>query len=793
MSASTDSESLAKTVLQIVSFYNSCGGYLIYGVMELEKDLNFTPSSIEQGIFNTAQLRDKIKHYTGTAIDCTYSELKIKINNAEFMMGVLHIPKRDPSKPPVSFTKNGPNKKNNGKPVFQSEDTYFRFMDECKKAITSGDWQVLFSDRNFSYKSGLELSTSDINRKTIAHNLPDKTLIFSKFVGRENILSELWSWLIDDFEYVKILSGDGGKGKTSIAYEFCRTFIEHPPIGFERVLWLSVKEKQFSGITNSYYELREADFSNCSSFLICLAANCALDPSDYQDASDKTIKTDLKQSLPLFPSIIVVDDIDSLDDDEQKRVVDACRQLGSMNVRYLITTRKKHAYSSDICLDIKGLDGDDFKNYIKTITEKYSIQELKAKELELLHTQTDGSPLLASSILRLFKQGLPLTESIREWKGQAGEDARNAAIKREIKSLSVDAKRILLVISILRNCSFSEIKQIAGVERIKLVDCLEEIQSLFLVNEPRIIDTEERFSVSNTTSLVVAEIKDQLAFDYKKIQEAAKRFREKPVGAKEGNRKRVGLAINQAIALLNEGRSDDAIKTIDAELKSFKNNSDLLLMKARCFYQNEQRNFEIIRQLSKSSIDEGQNKELAYEYWYVSEEHIGSINGMLEVSSKAVQFRNFDTNKWLERLANSYVRRSALREGEDAIKDIIEASTALTKTLDSLSGAAKDLRIQELYSLHDLLWIMLEASKYHSWLSIFDEMYKLIKQGDSRTSMYRNAARCLLEAKSEKKMTEAKLEAYSICKDKFIILLESRSLKDIADRPFGDLIKSLDD
>ena len=388
---------------------------------------------------------------------------------------------------------------------------------------------------------------------------------------------------------------------------------------------------------------------------------------------------------------------------------------------------------------------------------------------------------------------MPLNESIKEWKGQAGEDARNAAIKREIKSLSADTKRILLVISLLRNCSFSEIKQVAGVEKIKLVDCLEELQSLFLVNEPKIIDTEERFSVSNTTYLVVSEIKSELAFDHKHLQDSVKRLRERPIDAKEGNRRKVGLAINQAIALLNEGRSDDAIRTIDAELKSFKNNHDLLLMKARCFYQNENRDYEKIRDLAKSAIEEGQTKELAYEYWYISEEKFESVNGMLEVSSKAVQFKNFDVNRWLERQANAFVRRSALRDGEDSIKDILEASSSLTKTLDLLNGAAKDLRVQDLYSLHDLLWNKLEASRYHSWLSIFDEMYNLIKQGDTRTSMYRNTARCLIEAKSEKKMTDAKSEAYAICKTKFLRMLESRTQKDLHDRPFEDLINSLND
>src|SRR5690606_11388102 len=50
-----ETPSLAKTVLQIVSFYNAYGGYLIYGVEEVVKDTEFSIALLNPGDFQPAQ------------------------------------------------------------------------------------------------------------------------------------------------------------------------------------------------------------------------------------------------------------------------------------------------------------------------------------------------------------------------------------------------------------------------------------------------------------------------------------------------------------------------------------------------------------------------------------------------------------------------------------------------------------------------------------------------------------------------------------------------------------------
>lgn len=784
---------LAKTILQIVSFHNTCGGYLIYGVRELEKDKKFVPTEVELSGVDPSSIKNKIKDYTGASIDFTFKEITYHFDGENYKAGLIYVPKREKTSRPISFVKNGP-EKSPGNPIFKRDETYLRYLDECIRATTTSDWQTLFSSRDFNPSFGLDVEAGggeETDERRITHDLPDKNLICSKFVGRQDLLSKLWEWLSDDLEYTKILSGDGGKGKTSIAYEFCRSFIQSPPSGFERVVWFSAKEKQFSGFYNNFFELQESDFNSSHSFLSLLAENCALDSDEYKDVSSKQIKRELRDALQLFHSIYVIDDIDSLDEDEQRKVVDACRQLGCAEARFLITTRKKLAYSSDICIDVPGFPLDDFKLYVESLRDRYSLKDIGRSEIKILHKTCDGSPLLASSILRLFRLGTPLSQAIKEWKGEAGEDARSAALKREIDSLTPDSKRLLLAIFYFDNCSFTELKQAAGMEKIKLVDCLDELQSLFLVNEPKLIDSEERFSVSNTTALIISEMQRELAYDHNKLKNTIRSLKEGPSTKKVGNTKKVGLAINQALALLREARVEEAIKTVDQQLRFLSENADLLLMKARCLIALTPANYSDARKILRKSHEGGQRKELLYDLWYEAETKLNSPNGIIEVSQIAVGRDDFDMKKWFERLAIGLVRRSKTRDSESEIKDLMEASSVLSKSLPYLDKTSKEIRIEELNSLHNIIWDRLEQSSNFSWLSCFDFIYELISRGDIRTKMFFNAKRCLEEALAEGKLTESKRNAYNHCVNRFFTLLDSRPEKDKLDRPFDDIQNNL--
>lgn len=361
---STNRVGLAKIVKAIVSFHNMYGGYLIFGIDEQQKDTVFAPCGVEENCFDASQLRESINNCTGQYIDVNARLVNKVIGNSDFLFLVLHVPKRIAKLPPVKFVKNGP-EPSSSSPLFKEGEVFQRALDQCIKVTKSEDWTNLHTVRDFSRLLGDQ--SGEEYRASLDHNLPDRQLICPKFVGRGQEIAKLWEWLSDEFEYTKILAGDGGKGKTSIAYRFCEEFVNTAPLGFERVLWFSAKGKQFSPEMNEYFDLQEPDFNDLKSFLSVLGEHCALHKEEYEDLLDAQIKKQLRIALPLVPPLIVVDDVDSLDEEEQKSIVDTCRHLGGQQARFLITTRKRFAYSKQQCIEVQGLAKQDYREFVRDL------------------------------------------------------------------------------------------------------------------------------------------------------------------------------------------------------------------------------------------------------------------------------------------------------------------------------------------------------------------------------------------------------------------------------------------
>jgi len=747
-----DNNSLSKMIKQICSFYNSHGGYIVYGVQETKKDKEFLPVEFDNSLLKPAQVVGLLGEYVDQTIDVTISDSKIVYRDKEYIISLIHIPCREKQEiAPAKFIKDA--KKNNQKdsPEFKKGEVYFRKLDRCTKAEDSDDWKFLFSERNFAKEKYGEITIS------LEHNLPDRTMICADFYGRKKTLALLWEWLSDPFEYTKVLAGDGGKGKTSLAYRFCQEFLETTPNGFDRILWISAKEKQFSGIENNFFDLRPIDFYDFNSFLMALGENSAVILSEIESTSNENIKRKLNQALTFFPSLIVVDNVDSLENKEQIQLIETCKQLGKDKVRFLITTRNRFSFSDDTCIEISGLNREDYDKFLQANIDKYKLHSPKKKQVDNLYSSTDGSPLLTQSILRLCKLGDNLDSAISEWRGKTGEDARNVALLREINKLTFDAKRVLLCLYYLDNCSKSELQQVCGLGKVKLDDVIIELNSLFLVNTPQFIENESRFSISTTTKLIVEGIQEKLAADYKKINLSIKQLRSGGGSAgKKGNTKRIGLAINQALALMRADRETEAITTITNELQRQPKNKDLLLAHARCLIKSKKPNYDDARVILQSSYDNGQEKEMLFDYWFNCESKLGSATGEIEVCRKALKIKGIKAYKWSYELAKSLAKRSSIRSGIDKINDLMEASLHISKSIKDSQNQDRETHVSESYEMHNIIWKLLENDSSISWIQSFEFMMNMIEHGDLRIITFTNAHRCITEAEAEARTIRAK-------------------------------------
>ncbi len=218
---------LSEIVKDSVAFYNTFGGYLLVGIDDASRNLIGFDKP-----FDAADLNKRIQGATGYNIETIYRTITCEIDTRTYTFGLIFIPKRPDRLRPAQFKKAAP-KSETGKAAYNQDDIYFRERDVCKPAVTSEELEFVFGPR--------EIDVSLPLPKVIENNLPPRDIDLSQFIGRNKELSQLWLWLSDNFSPVRIISGLGGVGKTSLAYTFAERLIYQSHAGIDRVIWLGAK------------------------------------------------------------------------------------------------------------------------------------------------------------------------------------------------------------------------------------------------------------------------------------------------------------------------------------------------------------------------------------------------------------------------------------------------------------------------------------------------------------------------------------------------------------------------
>lgn len=549
-----------------------------------------------------------------------------------------------------------------------------------------------------------------------------------------------------------MIAGEGGKGKTSVAYEFATQVAYMAPLGIERIVWLTAKKRQFLGFENLWKTMPETHFNCFRTMLVAIGRNVGYLDTELNEASDAELIQMIRAELTTYATLFVLDDIDSLDPNDQRRTLEFAQQAGSERVRFLLTTRSNASYSSSAAITLKGLEGDEYVDLVAILSARYAVP-LPKNGVELLAEATKGSPLLTDSILRVVRRGNNLRRAIDEWKGHSGEDARNAVLGREIDHLSRPAMRVLLCLAFMGECSKAELMSASGLLEIGLEDALDEMQSLFIVNAPKIIQSEPRFDVSMSTALLVISKRSELAGDHvaleKKIREARSKVKAR---TSRDHNKDVAIAISQALALRKRDLPA-ARRTIDAALKAQKNHPDLLLFKARMIFETDPGGIGEARKLFAQAYQMGARKRVLFDLWYQCERDASFGPGVIEVSINALKEFPGDEVLWGERKAEGYVinglNRSRNREFDQAYDDLSAAARELFLVKSKAYSSKEAYLIDMLYGVHDVLLSIMSSTTSSYRSDTVSLIRELTDRGDYRLPVLEVLVNALLQRSSE--------------------------------------------
>jgi hypothetical protein len=691
----------ADAIRDIVALHNSHGGFLVFGVTETARDSAFEIIGVGESDLSKSQLRDLIRAYTGADVRVETFRAQVR---QEYVV-IVWVAKRSIGDTPVRFVKNGPDEKP-GKPIFKKNDVAFRRLDTNALASVASDYDFLFSERN---PPSLVPNFADgALGSTLEHNLPDRGEICATFVGRADDQADLWRWMADDFSRVRLIAGEGGLGKTSLAYTFAEHVTSRRIKPFNKVVWLSAKQQQFVAAHDRFMSKARVDYKDAQSLFEAIATSLGNIPKDVEGLDAQDSARLALAACDVLPSFIVIDDIDSLTKDDQQRALEFGMRV-PVGSKVLLTTRVNFSYSPDNVLKLDGLQKDEFREFVHVLRKRYGLQTLTEGRIEAIRRDIGGSPLFADSLFRLERRGLHIDQALAQWKGKAGLDVRKAALSREVQQLSHTARRALYVVSTLRNCSYVELSQVLDYSDQTLGDALQELSGLFLIDAPAIAK-EARFTVEPTTRLLVLETASGLAIDHSALDRRIKASNNDAVGI--GLQKRssiVAQAISQANAMLREGDPKGALDVVVAASKSLSQpHPDLLLAIGRFSLSLAPPNRDAATKAFEEAFALGQRKALLFDLWFDTESRRGALESARDIAAAVIDGGLSDQPRWLERRgqihlalamrADSKVSNDAkLRELNFAIRDFKDAKrcagdSAVGGRVDQILAKAQSYR-----------------------------------------------------------------------------------------------------
>jgi Cdc6-like AAA superfamily ATPase len=498
-------------VKDIVAFHNTFGGCIIIGVDDKSKEIVGFNSNLDVDLVNS-----RIKADVNCNIDFTFK----KLNYLGKDLGLIFVPRRQDGAPPLQFRRDA-KPKVSGSKAYKNGDIYFRDEDSSAPAKDAEALALLFSDVKRSVSAPTEVKVISITDNNLRAR--DPGLI--GFVGRDEDLGKLWRWLVDRFNPVRLVSGVGGVGKTTLVREFTEEVLERSPLGFERVIWLTAKRKQWLPLKGKTIDLvaeNSPHFGSPDDLFRQILFDLGFVETDI---GDDWLREDyiekLVEALTLTPSFLVIDDLDTLDPDHQTDVFQSLVSILSQTVpnavatsRAIITARLNIGASPAQMMRIDGFNEAEFSDYIRSIVNELEFElQLKrdSKLFKKFYAATEGSPLFAASILRIVARGESLDACLNKWKGASGEEVRSFAFERELSQLTDSQLRTLYVICCLESCSFIELRQITQSNQQLLEDDLQRLRDFHLVAHNVIVEEGGmNYRIPNNIALLSDLIKERV-------------------------------------------------------------------------------------------------------------------------------------------------------------------------------------------------------------------------------------------------------------------------------------------
>lgn len=402
--------------------------------------------------------------------------------------------------------------------------------------------------------------------------LPSRESIAPRFIGRQTELKALSEWVKDPHSRVWLLAGDGGKGKTAIAYQFAVATQQAPPSRLEIVIWLSAKSRRF--VEGQSEDIESPNFWDKQSALDWVLR--AYGAIGFEGKSVIEKERECLDYLELLPALVILDDVDSLEVQNLDAMTFFTQRIHSTSSKFLLTSRRIPFGMQPMTTQVTGLGREDGVKFIDSRIAMFGLasQQFTAQIKHRILEACDGSPLFVQDLLRLCKVGETPDRAIRVWRREEGEAARRYALNKEFEELELPAQKVLVACAFYPgSISLHEIQVAANISEGECRSAIQRLQELFLIPEPPFIQDVPRFGLNINTRRLVSEVHGGTDLA-RRIKSSISVITGKSE-ATPAYRTAAVQPIRQAVSLVRLDKHQEAEETLLQALTLYQGNADL--------------------------------------------------------------------------------------------------------------------------------------------------------------------------------------------------------------------------
>lgn len=308
---------------------------------------------------------------------------------------------------------------------------------------------------------------------------------YYNFFGRDQEIDKIFQELVYHHKnYLLSLIGDGGSGKTSVAYKIAEQIKEELTRDtrvFDDVIWISAKDQRI------YFDERRQlnkEFSSLedlfNKILLVFYDSNYINSLDY---AKKMIIVD--QALRDTKFFFVLDNLEVFTDNQLREIYDFIKNA-PLGHKFLLTSR--HDLRVQDFIPIKNFDEELALLYTKDVFAAFNIPDDDCKEVlshfREFYNLTNGNPLYIKYFLAQIKHDRKLDDILKRRNLDGEKGLKAYCFDSTLNMLNDDELKIMYSISVVDSnyLAFSELRYMTFIEASKLHETLERLTSVSLIS-----------------------------------------------------------------------------------------------------------------------------------------------------------------------------------------------------------------------------------------------------------------------------------------------------------------------